>query len=261
MATNGRLEALVTVPTGGWSVAVNDGVAYNASLTAGTTYSGPTALMTAFVAALNTAATGAGSLRTWTGSIASGEAGTGYATLTISAGANTTLNWTTTTLRDFLGWVANLSGAITYTSPSGVLGMFLPNCPLYQTIPTATTGMVEANITQTASPTGVTKTVYTTKRTRHPGVTWSHVTAARSWSSQEAGGVRSWQRFVEDCLIGSSGLSYFTPGGDVKFFPDAESSTATVYHPALVKSVSDVLTPAIDGFMGYGRCTWPGGWT
>ena len=260
-ATNGRLESATVVPAGGWTLTVNDGLSYAATLTAATVYSGPTAVVTALVAALNAAAIVAGSARTWTGSIASGESGTGYVTLTISAGANTTGTWTTTTLRDYLGWAANLSGAITYTSPSGCLGMWLPDCPISQPFPLADTGNVESDATVIMSPAGTTKTIVTTTRTRHPGIVWSHVTLARARQSQESSGVRSFERFVRDCMIGSSSLAYFNPGGDIKAFPDAGSGTATVYHPTTPAKVEDVMAPTTgDGWVGMYRCTWPGGY-
>lgn len=261
-ATCGRLEAATVVPSGGWTLTVNDGAAYAGTLTAGTTYSGPTAVVAALVAALNTAAAGAGSARTWTGSIASGEQGTGYVTLTCSAGANVTGTWTTTTLRDYLGWAAGLSGAITFTSPSGCLGMWLPDCTAMMPMPLAETGNKQGGISITETPSGVTKVIKTASRTRHPGITWSHVTLARARQASEASGVRSFERFVRDCLRGDTSLSYFRPGGDVKHFPDAGSATATVYHPRVPNDVGDVMQPAFDsGYVGLWRCTWLGGCT
>lgn len=260
-ATNGRLESATVVPAGGWTLTVNDGVAYAATLTAATVYSGPTAVVTALVAALNAAAIVAGSARTWTGSIASGEAGTGYVTLTCSAGANVTGTWTTTTLRDFLGFAAGLSGAITFTSPSGCLGMWLPDCPISQPFPLGDTGNVESDCSVIVSPAGVTKTIVTATRTRHPGITWSHISLARARQSQEANGIRAFERFVRDCMVGSSGLSYFLPGGDIKVFWDAGSATAQVYHPSTPMKVEDVMAPTQqDGYVGLWRCTWPGGY-
>ncbi len=138
MTTCGRIESAVVVPSGGWAVAVNDGVAYNATLPAAT-YAGPTALVAAWVVALNAAALGAGSAKTFTASIASGEQGTGKTTITISAGTFS-LTWTATNLRDLLGWAAGLAAAGTYTSPSGCLGMWLPDCPISQPFPRGDTG-------------------------------------------------------------------------------------------------------------------------
>jgi hypothetical protein len=260
-ATCGRVESAAVVPGGGWSVAVNDGVAYNASLVAAVVYSGPTAVMAALVASLNAAALAAGSARTWIGSIANGEAGTGYATLTISAGANVTLTWTTTTLRDLLGWSANLAGAITYTSPAGVLGMWLPDCPISQPFPLGEVGDIEANISSTVSPLGVVKTILTTSRTRHPGITWTNVALARARQASEASGVRSFERFVRDCMIGSTGLAYFRAGGDLTIWWNAGAGTSQQYNSPPPRSVREVLEPATpEGWMGLWRCKWPGGY-
>jgi hypothetical protein len=259
-ATCGRLEASVVIPAGGWAVAVNDGSAYNATVAAGT-YSGPTAVLAALVVSLNAAALAAGSARTWTGSIASGEQGTGKTTLTCSAGANVTLNWTSTNLRNLLGWAANLSGAITFTSPSGCLGLFLPDCPISQPFPLADLGNHEADVSQTSSPLGVVHTIRTVSRLRHPGIAWSHVTLARARQSQEANGVRSWERFVRDCLIGTTGLSYLGPGCKVTVWPDAATAgTSQQYHSNAPRSVSEAMEPSTgDGYLGLYRCRWPGG--
>jgi hypothetical protein len=240
---------------------LNDGFGYSATLAASSAYSGPTAALADLIAAMNTAAGVAGSAKTYTGSIASGEQGTGYVTISISSGTFS-LTWTTTTLRDYLGWVGNLSAAGSYVSPSGCLGMFLPNCPIMQPFALGDTGNKEGGISQTISPGGVTKTIKTTGRTRHPGITWSHITLARARQASESGGVRSWERFVRDCLRGDTSLAYFTPGADVKLFWDADSATAQVYHPVVPNAVTDCMEPAMgDGFVGLWRCRWPGGWT
>ena len=259
--TNGRIESATVVPAGGWTLSVNDGIAYAATLTAATVYSGPTAVVAALVAALNAAAIVAGSARTWTGSIANGESSTGKVTLTISAGANVTGTWTTTTLRDFLGWSAGLSGAITYTSPSGALGLWMADCPISQPFPLGDTGNIESDCSVIVSPTGVTKTIVTATRTKHPGITWSYVSLARARQSQEASGVRSFERFVRDCMIGSTGLAYFNPGGDITVWWDAGAGTSQQYNPITPVKVEDVMVPAVEGgWVGLWRCTWPGGY-
>lgn len=253
----------MVVPVGGWAVAINDGVAYNATLAAGT-YSGPTAVVTAWIAAIQAAAIAAGSVKTFVGSIASGEQGTGKTTITINSGTFA-LTWTATNLRNLLGWSAGLAAAGTYTSPSGCLGMWLPDCTIAQPFPLGDAGNVEASISQTSSPLGATKTIYTSSRTHHPGIAWTHVTLARARQGSEASGVRSWERFVRDCMIGSSGLSYFLPGGDVKIFWNADSAstpTPAVYHPIVPRSVADAMEPSTgDGYVGLYRCKWLGGFS
>jgi hypothetical protein len=260
-ATCGRLEAAVVIPTGGWAVAANDGVAYGATVPAGT-YSGPTAVLAALVSALNTAAGGAGSARTWTGAIASGEQGTGKATLTISAGANATLNWTQTAQRDLYGFTGNLSGAITWTSTSGCLGLFLADCTMSVPFSLSDFGDYEADISQTRSQLGVLKTIKTVSRLRHPGITWTHVSLARARQSAEASGVRSWERFVRDCILGVTGLSYFNPGSKVTLWPNAGTAgTSRQYHGIAGSSVSELMQPADgSGFVGLWQCRWPGGY-
>lgn len=258
-ATCGRLEAAVTIATGGWAVAVNDGVAYNATIAAGT-YSGPTAVVAAWVVALNAAALAAGSAKTFTSSIDSGEQGTGKTTITISAGTFT-LTWTSTDLRDLLGWAANLAAAGTYTSPSGCRALWLPDCTSSQPFPLADFGDYEADLSTTISPLGVTRTILTVSRLKHPGITWSHVSLARARQSQEASGVRSWERFVRDCMIGSTGLAYLGAGRKITYWPDAATAgTSQQYHALPPRSVAEVMNPATgDGYIGLWSCRWPGG--
>ncbi len=259
MTTAGRLESAVVVPSGGWAVSVNDGIVYVATLAAAT-YSGPSAVVAALVVALNAAALGAGSAKTFTASIASGEAGTGKTTLTISAGTFS-LVWTATNLRDLLGWAANLAAAGTYTSPSGCLGMWLSDSPISQSIPLGDAGDIEGDLSVIVSPLGVTKTIATTSRTRHPGIAWTHVSLARARQSQEANGVRSFERFVRDCMIGSTGLAYFAAGGDITVWWDAGAGTSQQYNSVPPAKVADVLKPAeAGGWLGLWRCEWPGGY-
>ncbi len=79
MATNGKLEAQITVPTGGWQIACTDDVGGPTTVTmpAGTYYHSSVGnLSEDFADALATAINAAMGA-TWTVTVAAGEAGTG----------------------------------------------------------------------------------------------------------------------------------------------------------------------------------------
>ena len=50
-------------------------------------------------------------------------------TVTLAGGANFTASWTHTTLRNWLGYAANLSGASTYAAPSACPGVLVGSMP------------------------------------------------------------------------------------------------------------------------------------
>lgn len=240
---NGRLEGLITIPAGGWQAAINDGAAFNVVLSASVTYT-PTELATAFEAALEA---GAGSGQTYTVTIANGEGGTGKVTFTCTAVF--TVTWTSTALRDALGFTGNLSGATSYTSTNGLLGMWLPDCPMQYRRPRGNGGFTEGGVSQTISPSGAVKTIVTTSRTKVPPVSWSHVTLARALQESEANGVRSFERFL-GCLRGTP--SAFLPGSQVRVYWDADMTVYTAIVPRIPES--NDLDPVDENWRGLYAC-------
>jgi hypothetical protein len=87
------------------------------------------------------------------------DSATGRVTIAISpADVNFTLDWTTTTLRDYLGFTGNLSGAATYTGTNAARFLFLPDVqPSGLMAPNGEVGMPVSDATFTLSPSGYSK--------------------------------------------------------------------------------------------------------
>lgn len=253
----GRLESqALVVPTGGWTADVNDGHAFTITIAAGT-YS-PTTLATAVEAALEA---GAGSTATYSFSIDNGEGGTGR--LVITCDAAFTVTWTSTDLRDALGYTGNLASSATQAATYGMRGLWLPNCPINSQYGVQDAGHLEGGPTQTVSPQGVVKTITRPTRTRSPRFTWSHITANRARKQAEAsetvGGVtatpRSFERFLRDTMFGE--VSYFTPGGAVRLIWDSGTpGTYTDYYPIAPKNTAQDRVDA--NWAGLYTCVFEG---
>src|SRR5690348_4669992 len=148
MSTRMTLDALMTVPAGGWDTSVDDGGgAATATLTAGDRYSGD--VCTDFAAVLDSA-TG----QTFTVSI---DPDTGFCTISVASGTFT-LSWTDTELRDYLGFAGNLTpAAASFTGTLGCQGLWCPNCPVDgDDLQLDKTGNLRTDARYSRSPTGKT---------------------------------------------------------------------------------------------------------
>lgn len=147
-----KLEGMITVPTGGWSASItdNDGT-FTATVAAGDYFlTSTTSLLAAFKTALDN---GAGVTYTVTVDDAD-PTGTGKVTITPSAG-NVAITWTSTSLRDALGFTGNLSAASTQVSPSSSPYIYLPNVQRSPAMaPEGSNGYVVNDSTVTVAPSG-----------------------------------------------------------------------------------------------------------
>lgn len=161
-----KFEARITVPTGGYTLTVTDsgGTATVTILTAGDYYlTSATALLSTIGTALTANATLAG---TYTLTLDDDSASsTGRVTIAASGGGNPSITWTSTTLRNLLGFTGNLSGAASYTSTNATKALFLPNVPRAEPlVPDGHAGLRVSDATFTTSPSGVSKClIYNTR--------------------------------------------------------------------------------------------------
>jgi hypothetical protein len=196
----GSIEALITVPSGGWTVSVNDGGGADiATVPAGTYY--PTEFRAAFITALNTAT---GKTFTISGSFLS--FGTGIVSaLSINVGTYT-LTWTSTEIRDILGFTGNLTpAAATFAGTNGHKGLFLPDCQFYGDDLTPTTdGHLRTDARFSKGPTGTVTSFEGNGYTSHRGV---RMTLSKDWAIDGSSSTRiSYQQFLREWM---GGLSYF----------------------------------------------------
>lgn len=151
------------------------------------------------------------------------DGATGRVTIATAAG-NFDVTWTSTTIRDLLGFAGNLTGDDTYTGTSHAKCLWLPNCgPSNLTSPdtTSTTvyGKPVADGKTSKSPSGYTRaTVYST---RYEGSLELHyVIGKKAWRAFEEVTGESFEQFWLDGI----GL-----GRSVRYYPD-RSSDASYQH-------------------------------
>lgn len=244
--SSGRLEAQITVPSGGWSASLtvtSIGGPYALSWTAGATYY-PAELLTDLASKLNAAAVGDGTFAV----SASLTDGTGTGLVTISHTVETfTLTSVTATLLEALGFASDLSSAaLSFTGTKHQRGVWLPDCPVdsdYGSEP----GHTEADRSLTVSPSGaITGVVYTTRR-HHPSIRWTHVSRARARESGETVVGSSFEAWWLDTHAGRK--SYFAGVPLVRWYASsADVSPAATLQ--LYKPSSTAMQRSVEGWNG-----------
>lgn len=222
--SKGRLEALITVPTGGWAFAINDSGAggdVSGTIAAGDYYlTGSAGFIKAFETALNLAAP----TDTFTVVLGNGEGGTGK--VSIQSNGNGVLTWTAADLRDLLGWTTNVTlvANVASVAPGQCRALWLPDCDydapneLYPWL-----GWPEVDLQVAESPAGqVFALVGASKEVTD--LWWRAVQRKRAVRSNEATVNESFQRFLEDGVWGFA--SWGMPTGPIRFYPDADLGNA-----------------------------------
>lgn len=216
--SHGRLEAQYYQPSN-WTVNAV-GTATNTATVIANSSRGATELATAFGTALSTATTD-----TVTVTVSSGEAGTGLCT--ISSTANIAITWTSTDLRDILGFTGNLAAATSHTGTLHVRGLWLPNAEGSFTYGNADGGHIETDLSCTESPRGDLKGIGWTTRTVLPSALWSHVPKAFAKIAHETTVGASFEQWLSWTQYGT--VSYFDVLAAFNLYPDAASSTKRTY--------------------------------
>lgn len=228
MATNGKLEARITVPTGGWTITLTDasGGPTSVQLPAGTYYhssdgSNANTLAEALTSAANTLMT-----ETWTISVPTGEGATGRYTITCT-GATCSVTFTDTELRDLLGFTGDKSGSTTYTGTNQCQGLWL-----------ASNGWQKKN----GKPGGsarVSDQQYSLNASGYvfaiqgrdyktAQILWPMETRSKCWTADEGTPANgAFETFLYDGIWGKA--AWGTVTGPIRFHPDADADTATDY--------------------------------
>ncbi len=226
MATRGRLESRVTVPTGGYTGTINDsgaGAATAWTLAAGEYFLSSAAttgssLVAAFSAALNLAAT----TDTITVTLSAGEAGTGK--VTIASTGTAAIVFTSTALRDLLGFSGDPAAGTTWTSEGQARSLWLPDCAYNAMSGGAWRGHRESDFIAQEHPSGFVFG-HMGRELQANALTWNAISRARTWAAHETTANASWERFARDCIWATTS-PWGTPGGPVRFYPDAASDAA-----------------------------------
>lgn len=243
--SRGRLDAQITVPTGGWSYSLT--VTAIGGPTAGSVAAG-TYYMTDFFTALQTSLDAVfGGDGAFTVSSSHGESGTGLVTIA-HATQTYSLTWTSTNMRDMLGFTGNLTPAATsFSGTEACEATWLPNAEGAFYYGNGDEGHTETDSSTTESPRGdVKRLVYNTRQVL-PSAIWSHVPKAFARAASETTVNASFERWWRNTQGGD--LSYFEPCAPVRLVWNADSpSTYKTYRlPAMTSTQMGRVDDGWDG--------------
>lgn len=220
-----KIEAAIVVPTGGYAFSVNLGGAATATIPAGTYY--PTTLA-AEVATQLEAARAAG---TWTVAIGS----TGLVTIS-EDDATFTITWTSTVLRDLLGYTGNLTGERTYTATNQIKAMWLSPCGLTSRHGSSR-GLPVTVCGTSVAPTGA--TIRRRFATHYPASYTFPAVKGRYALSR-------WESVVNESFE-TAWVDYLSTGAQFRLYPDRDVATYKTF-----VCTDDALDaqPLVDGWEG-----------
>ncbi len=232
--THGRLECLITVPTGGWTFVLSEDSSDvgTVSLAAGDTfYWGSAGSAARFANGASTGYlrskimdTGAG---TYSVFMNDGEDDTGKLQITVSGGASA---WGMHTfkqngvannaLRDLLGFDADVTVDVaSATGDSQVQCLWLPNRPWYNGYGSGDWGDEVADARTSISPAGDVSGLFS-QRYERMRLSWQGLSRAKTRIAGETTNNESLQQFYRDCMLGELGC-VSSMGGPLRFYPDA----------------------------------------
>lgn len=209
MSAGGRLEARFTVPS-----AVTISVTSNAGGPTVVTIAAGSYTPTSFCAYLQSALIAQRSVTagTWTVTLSTGRTGTGFVTIAVTAGTFS-ITWTSTLLRDILGFTATITAQTSSTGPQQCLGLWLPDCPTMTDLdPTLAPRVTDSRSVESANGLVITHT--STSKRVHKGLRYSHVLQAkiRETAAVTAGYTHSsLEQWINDTQI-SAGHTWFSAG-------------------------------------------------
>ena len=142
-----RFESFITVPAG-WTALVNDGGGNDSVTWPAATYTSHDAALAALKGAADTAT---GRVHTFTRS--KGGSGTGILTWAISVASSVTFS--STDMRDCLGYTGNLGSASSHVAPRPMRGCWIPDADIFgDDIDLDSKGHLRGDATYVRSPTG-----------------------------------------------------------------------------------------------------------
>ena len=238
MSKFGRLEAKVYFAAAHTVSATNSvGGPTTVTIAAGSYY--PTDLLTEFATQLNASRPSG-----WTVTKDFTDGGTGLVTIHCT-NVNWSITWTSTTLRDLLGFTGNISAvSVAQTATNAMKGVWLPDCPV-NCEDDLTVGAYQSDLRQSISPTGAVLSLAGNSYRRLRNVGWSHVAKARARAT--AATTMAFENWFYDTQIGGNGS--FLPGSRIAFYTDATTPTLLGYYQIADLSTTD-MDQAIQGWAG-----------
>lgn len=253
-----KLELRIIVPTGGWAITLTDADGAGVALTfpAGTYYLtsvAPGGTLSFLAQLALTLTNGAGV--TYTCTLDDNVDGsTGKVTITVSSGTFT-ITWTTTTIRDYLGFTgaSTASSGTSAVSPNQVRNLWLPNVQREPQTPdpvlgeaSADFGRPESDYMLTIAPSGVAnRSIFSVRRLDK--LVFNPTLGQRLWLALEQVVNESFERFWID----------WTASGGAPFrYHNDRSADATYWTLIFDADVSTIkATPIVRGWVG-ARSLW-----
>lgn len=245
----GRLEAIVTTPVAGWSATFTDPTngATVVSIPGSLAYS-PSEIVDNYINAL---APG------WTATYSYGESGTGLVTITCSH-TPFSISWTSTNLRDFLGYAANSTNVSTaQVAPAMSRAVWMPDCSYWSPRSISVSGAAQSNVyvsdmRQVKSPTGLVSSIVGNTYQTLDGVRWDAISAARAVTTNSV--YTTFEKWWLDTQIGQ--WSIMSVGNKFYFFGSADDvATPGIYQ--LVGLPTSALPQSVAGWTGRFRVVLP----
>jgi hypothetical protein len=225
MATkNGRLEAKITVPTGGWAFTMSiTGLGGTSARTIAAGAYWPGELINEFVSELEDGEVALGGSSGFSAESSFGESGTGLFRITYDGGVNFAISaWGSTDLRDALGFASALSGFSAYDSTIVHAGVWISHA-IMAAPRNQDDGHTENDRSVTVGPRGHVKALGYQSRRRTGRILWSHVQGRYAIESMETTVGESFERWWLDTHGGRE--SYFGRAPLVRLYWDADAAT------------------------------------
>lgn len=190
------VQAAIVVPSGVAISATNSGGGpTSVSITAGT-YATLTALCAHIQSALQTQRAPSGGA-TWSVALSTT---TGQVTIAVSSGTYS-ISWTSTALRDLLGFAGNISSQATATGTKQAKGVWRPDAVLRADVDVRRAPLATDHRT-TLSPTGAVYALQSNAMYRHQNVRMTHVPGDRVWEAQATLPNASYETWIKDTQLG-----------------------------------------------------------
>jgi hypothetical protein len=157
--------------------------------------------------------------------------------ITIARNSNYTATWTSTSIRDLLGFASDLStaGTATFTGTKQAKALWLPNCGRSGILaPQASTGAIAADYTSSVSPGG---TVYAIAYSTRGFDTLEHRTmlGSKAWSNLEVTSNESFETFYRYVIAYGYRLRFHKDRSDDATYRTWNIQNGETYNPVPVR--------------------------
>lgn len=142
---------------------------------------------------------------------------TGLATVSCPGAMPFTITWTSTALRDVLGFASTISAATSdQTSTKQARFLWIPDRPLHLMADTKRAPVL-TDLRTTTSPKGVMRGFVGNAMYRHERIGWSRVDKNRVWEVEAATTNGTWETFIKDAHL-AQGHSWGTPVAPITIY-------------------------------------------